>query len=315
MSVRSKSFLSVLILISYLIFAGGSFSEEVITFNIIILVVGSIIAFIFFSINDKKMQNQREIIKEKFPNCKVLIDNGHNMTLYSLPNSNDVLFSVITNKDNNYVVLKNIIPSYFEMVKNYQYIADDVHEKVYIIKYDNNNFKTQSFNYKDIISIEIVENGITTYKKSTTRTVGGALAGGVLFGGAGAVVGGLSGSTTSSDKISKYEVKFLVRAVNNPTYILSLFESSFKVPTIPKDEWFYKNISVKANNIKDSVNVIIDKVDIQSKNNVEKQYISNNVVDELTKLSQLHDSGNITDSEYKMLKKNILTNNEKRLNS
>lgn len=307
MSVKTKSIFSGIILIFYLLLASGSFSEEEgMIFFIIFLIIGVVLFIIInpSSKNKEKMNEQRKAVEEEYPNCKTLMYNNYDMTLYSLPESNDLLISVVTKDDYKNVILKDILPSFYEQVNYYQYIADDINERIFIVKYHGKSFTTQSFKYDDIISLEIIENDITTYKKSTTRTLGGALAGGILFGGAGAVVGGLSGSSTSNREISKYEVKLLIRNVNNPSCILTLIAS-----TISKEDSVYKNINLRANNIKDSVNVIIDKIDRKYRNQQNQQNITNNVVDELVKLSQLHESGHITDIEYEQLKNNILKKN------
>lgn len=56
-------------------------------------------------------------------------------------------------------------------------------------------FKTTSISIKDIIGVEILEDETIISKKSTSRTVGGAILGGV-----GSVVGGLSGSSIQNFK-------------------------------------------------------------------------------------------------------------------
>ena len=45
------------------------------------------------------------------------------------------------------------------------------------------------------------------FTKSTGRTIGGAIVGGVLMGGAGAVVGGLSGDTKQKKEVKNMDIK------------------------------------------------------------------------------------------------------------
>ena len=50
------------------------------------------------------------------------------------------------------------------------------------------------------MSVELLEDNTTIASRSLGRTVGGAVVGGVLAGGAGSVVGGLSGNQTMKKK-------------------------------------------------------------------------------------------------------------------
>ena len=57
--------------------------------------------------------------------------------------------------------------------------------------------------FDQVYDVEYVVNEETIASKSTLRTIGGAVVGGVLAGGVGAIVGGLSGKTKTESKISK----------------------------------------------------------------------------------------------------------------
>lgn len=126
--------------------------------------------------------------------------------------------------------------------------------------------------FKDIISVELIEDGSTILKKSTTRTIGGAVIGGVLAGGLGAVVGGLSGSSTQKDKISKVNIKILLRNIKNPVLLIDCFDS--KIMTTEKkseiskskgmESYIYKECKKNADEILDILKVIIDLTDSSS---------------------------------------------------
>lgn len=156
--------------------------------------------------------------------------------------------------------------------------------------------------FNDIISVEIIENGTTVFSKSTTRTIGGSVVGNVLMGGAGAVVGGLSGNTRKADKVDSISVKILVRDVENPTIMLPLHKGN-DIDT-SKDE--YKNIKDFANEIKDVVSVIIDAEDKGNPNTKIEQSASTNITDELIKIAKLKENGLLTDEEFSMMKSKLL---------
>jgi hypothetical protein len=85
-----------------------------------------------------------------------------------------------------------------------------------------------------LVSSEIVVNNTSTAVTKTSRSsqLGGALVGGILAGGVGAVVGGLSGSTrtTTTSQISSLVLKILVDDLEKPN-----FNVSFQTEPIPYD--------------------------------------------------------------------------------
>lgn len=109
---------------------------------------------------------------------------------------------------------------------------DEANEKIAYI--DANDVKIIPF--KDIISVERIENGVTKYKKSIAGTVGGALIGGAVAGGAGMIVGGMSSSGEARKKLTSLSVKVIINDLSTPSinFTLSLdspllFGLSFKV--------------------------------------------------------------------------------------
>ncbi|MBO5058023.1 MAG: SHOCT domain-containing protein [Prevotella sp.] len=158
--------------------------------------------------------------------------------------------------------------------------------------------------FNDIISVEILENGSTTFSKSTTRTIGGALVGNVLMGGAGAVVGGLSGNTKKKDKVNSITVKILLRNLDIPTIILNIYKGSWIQTNGDK----YKSFSEFANKIKDLLSVIIDSVDKVEKKTTKQSDTQQqtNITDELMKLAKLKESGALTDDEFTQMKAKLL---------
>lgn len=109
---------------------------------------------------------------------------------------------------------------------------DEANEKIAYI--DANDVKIISF--KDIISVERIEDGVTKYKKSIAGTVGGALIGGAVAGGTGMIVGGLSSSGEARKKLTSLSVKVIINDISTPSINFSLpldspllFGLSFKV--------------------------------------------------------------------------------------
>jgi len=179
-------------------------------------------------------------------------------------------------------------------------------------------FETKIHDFKDIIGVEIIEDGTTIAKKETTRTIGGAIVGGALAGGAGAIIGGLSGNSAHKKNISTLSVKILLRDTSNPTLTIRCFES--KTMTSQKkrsietegdtESNIYKRGKHNAETIKDLVSVIIDKIDKseRSQTQVSPRLENNSIADEIMKLNGLREKGVISDSEFVSLKSKILDN-------
>lgn len=182
-------------------------------------------------------------------------------------------------------------------------VIDSNNKKILFINDIENPSEKRIALFNDIISVEIVENGTTIFSKSTTRTIGGALVGNALMGGAGAVVGGLSGNSKKSDKVDSVSVKILVRDVENPTIILNLHKGR-ELETSNEE---YKKLNEFANEIKDVISVIIDSVDNENKSTESKcKQPDANITDELMKIAKLKEDGLLTDEEFSKMKLKLL---------
>lgn len=95
---------------------------------------------------------------------------------------------------------------------------------VYIDDKTQTNIVKKEFPFSDIISCELIKDGQIIYKKSITRTVGGAIAGGVIAGGVGSIIGGLSGSSTQKEKIKSIELKINLRNIDEPSFKFKFFK-------------------------------------------------------------------------------------------
>lgn len=74
--------------------------------------------------------------------------------------------------------------------------VDEGRKKVCLIKQSMGNIDLDVLTYRDILSSEIFENGVTITKTARGNQLGGALIGGLALGGVGAIIGGLSGKIT-----------------------------------------------------------------------------------------------------------------------
>lgn len=193
-------------------------------------------------------------------------------------------------------------------IGNYMFIMDNFFKVLVMI--EERAHKT--INYSDIIEVSYEENGNQLFSKSTGRTVGGAIVGGMLMGGAGAVVGGLSGDTKQNKEVKTMDIKILLRSTEQTSYVLHFMASSSPLNTKnATDKEKYEEFLKNANKAKDLLSIIIDDArqnapqiaHVVSQPVVSK---SSSIADELTKLAKLKNEGILTEEEFQDQKAKLL---------
>jgi hypothetical protein len=184
---------------------------------------------------------------------------------------------------------------------------DEKRKKLLLFNFDDKSPTHKVIAYADLLSVAVVTDGKMIFEKSTMRTIGGTLVGGALMGGAGAVVGGLSGSSTIGEKIGKVSVKFVLRDISEPSFEILFLNM---MPIKPSDADYYKVERALriATEIKDLTSIVIDEID-RSENaktaNIPQQS-SSSVADELAKLADLKAKGILTEAEFDAQKSKLL---------
>lgn len=159
--------------------------------------------------------------------------------------------------------------------------------------------------YRDILSSEISEDSVTVTKTARSSQLGGALIGGLALGGTGAIIGGLSGKITSSNKVSKINVSITVNRTRNP-----LRNISFMNVECEKDKFIYKNAMKQAQHWHALMVVLIKQADSEDTEKVEeapKSLSDRSVADELAKLGELRKQGLLTNEEFLSQKAKLLS--------
>lgn len=194
-------------------------------------------------------------------------------------------------------------------IGNYLFIMDDFFKVLVLVGPDCH----ESFNYSDIIEVSYEENGSQLYTKSTGRTIGGAIVGNFLMGGAGAVVGGLSGASKLNKEIKNMDIKILLRSKSRTSCVLHFKDVDRVLKTKEEaDRKLYETYVQNANQAKDVLSVIID--DAKQASAPIAQPITQSVVapasssvaDELAKLAKLKADGILTDEEFRVQKSKLL---------
>lgn len=150
--------------------------------------------------------------------------------------------------------------------------------------------------YEQIVDFELLEDGETITKDGLGR----AVAGGLLLGGVGAIVGGITGGKKSKGVCNSLQIKITFR--NNPrqTEYVSFISSETK-----KDGFFYRTAYQLAQDTLSALQIAVDKVDNGTATEVPVQQVFSGA-DEILKYKGLLDAGIITKEEFEAKKAQIL---------
>ena len=214
------------------------------------------------------------------------------------------------NKLEDFTITKELIG----LENTYAIAVDQNKKKIAFIEMHNK--RVIPFNH--LLSVEVLEDNVILSQKSSLRTIGGAIVGGTIAGGAGAIIGGLSGDSKQNKKVSKVQVKVKVRDINNPSFIIDCFDCKTMTttgdpikPTSTLEGYKYKQGLNDAQQIADILSVIIDATDRLEKSSTNIPMSSDlnsksSIADELTKLAELREKGILTEAEFETQKKVIL---------
>lgn len=193
----------------------------------------------------------------------------------------------------------------------YSFLVDDSRKKIMIVRGASKTI----IPFNNIISVEMTENSNVITQKSLGGTVGGAVVGGVLAGGAGAIIGGLSSTAKQNSLISSVKVKMLLRNCSEPSITLECFNAMTMTvegkPIKPDsmESYIYRQGLQHAQRITDILSVIIDSVQqevAQTAPQVQSQSQPSSVADELTKLADLKEKGILSEQEFMEQKAKLL---------
>lgn len=150
----------------------------------------------------------------------------------------------------------------------------------------------ETYNSSDILAFELLEDGNSISKGG----VGRAIVGGALFGGIGAIVGGVTGHKQKGT-CSTMQIKITMNNLKNPIIYINLISSEIR-----KDNILYKDAMQNAQEILSILNIICQS-NYSSEN---EDNNSNSKFAEVKEYKQLLDEGIITQDEYDAKRKELL---------
>lgn len=145
--------------------------------------------------------------------------------------------------------------------------------------------------YSDILSYELIEDGDSISKGG----VGRALVGGALFGGIGAIVGGVTGHKHKST-CTKLQIRITLNDLSSPVEYITLINFETK-----KSSLLYSSAYDTAKQIMSMLEIICSNSEPESKVSEVKDE-----VEEVLKYKNLLDQGIITKEEFEAKKKKIM---------
>lgn len=185
----------------------------------------------------------------------------------------------------------------------------------YLVKYDMKRklvgFKVKGnykiYKFSDILQCEVMEDGATTMKQSTTGAIGRGLLGGLVAGGAGAVIGGVTTKTHVQEKIYKVSLRVIINDHQFPSYTLQRLNNPFGT----SKRGFDYSSAIKAVQYYYSIFSGIISQGEQMRNvdnNIFAHQTQASIPDTLIKWKSLLDSGVITEEEFQAQKAVLLNN-------
>lgn len=146
-------------------------------------------------------------------------------------------------------------------------------------------------NYSDVTSFELIKNGDVI----TSSGLGRAVAGGVLFGGAGAVVGAVTGKGKEKDYCNSLKIKINTKNPDHSSYYINFLNKRVKEGS--------SEYSIAYSESQITLSILQKNCEVQ---NADTTTVSVSASEEIMKYKKLLDAGAITEDEYNEKKKQLL---------
>jgi hypothetical protein len=126
--------------------------------------------------------------------------------------------------------------------------------------FDKRTIQREVISYRDILEVAIFEDGNSITATSRKSQVAGAIIGNIMLGGAGLVIGALTGSKKTSATVSHLEIRLIINNTKSPTWSIAFIHSE-----TPKRSPSYQKAANQANNLLGLIKVLIKQADDEDK--------------------------------------------------
>lgn len=158
---------------------------------------------------------------------------------------------------------------------------------------ETSNVQAEVFKYEQIIGFELIENG----NSIISGGAGQAIAGGMLFGEVGAIIGGTTATRKMSEICTLLKIKITFRNCNRHSIDITFIDNS---KGFQKNSYEYTTKFELAEEIMTALQVAVDKVKMSELST------KTSAADEILKFKNLLDLGAITEEEYNAKKNQLL---------
>lgn len=152
------------------------------------------------------------------------------------------------------------------------------------------------FSYDQLIDFELLENGATV----ASGGLGRALVGGLLFGGVGAIVGGVTG--TKKNICEELKIKLTVTGYSRPAFYITIIDEP-----VPMNSVLYKKAMEQAQDVMSQLQLATTMIQKMPAQVPAPSSTGSNSTDVLREYKSLLDDGIITQEEYDQKKASVLS--------
>lgn len=231
-----------------------------------------------------------------FESLGFLVPNALMSKLYSTK-TGDLTFKQVTEfgQENlkNKEIAANFNPTYSPAP--YAMFNDEIQKMILSSKvhreYSPDNYV--AFDYSQIVDFSLLEDG----NSIASGGLGRAVVGGLLFGGAGAIVGGVTRGYKST--CTNLQIKITVKDYREPAFFITLISSQ-----TAKSSFTYKEFMKQAESILSKLQLIIDLQSKQEQNS--SAQATPDIPDQIRKYKSLLEDGIITTEEFEQKKRELL---------
>lgn len=96
------------------------------------------------------------------------------------------------------------------------------------------------YGWNQIAAVEVLKDGVTVQQTDRESQIASALIGGALFGGVGALIGGLTGSSVANIRMKELALKVVVDDRARPVYLVTFYNSNNRKGSEPKEPLLLK---------------------------------------------------------------------------
>lgn len=216
------------------------------------------------------------------------LETSMNALMASNQYSGDSIRRMVEVKEKNQSLVDNFKPT--KVVGSLSF--DDNSQTFLVVKSKKNK---DLYSYSQIVDFELLEDG----ESITKGRLGRAVAGGLLFGGVGAIVGGVTGGKKTKSICKSLQIKITFRNSPHQNEYLSFIAAEVKT-----NSFVYKTAYKSAQDALSALQVAVDSANASNSDAQQMQAVSG--ADEILKYKNLLDSGIITEEEFNAKKAQLL---------